>query len=644
MLNNQRDLEREIVLDEWRTKLCQEDIYFLDFLSQISFEIEEWCEYFHKTNSLISTQKKERPSQEKLEKNRSLLEKEIELCQKKFSFVQKIYQKDLDAFLSLFDKLKKSNKLQKSTVDKASLLFQDYFSQEDFSLFSISEQDAINKFYKSDEWEKDTSELSLSWHAFWASYKKLKELCYKRLFLHLHRIEDNFFKKMEKRYLRERSISYNNILERTYNALYHSSSKEALLENLQKKYKALLVDEFQDTDHIQSQIFEKFFSPKEMPVFFIGDPKQAIYSFRGGDLHVYQSWQKKLNTKYTLEKNFRSTSLLLEGIQTIYENHTEKNPFATKDIQYRKIKTNRGKEKEKIFKEASPSFQVPFRFLYGKTQKNTIAKLREDIARSVAIEIKKILEKPKAKVQSKDIAILARQSSELVILRDALFELGISTVLHVEESVFSTTEACEFHSILDAIWDYNNYTKQKLAIASSLWGYTSKDIYECFQSDERQSRLALGFRNYFKIWQKQGFLSMFRQWLEEEALLEKLLKQREGERILTNLEHIAELIYTSPHKEPYAQLRFLAKEIEEDSNKEDFSQIRLPSQKDAVHLLTIHKSKGLEFPIVFCPYLWSFNSSISSNKYYYYHDATEDEKKLLPPFVGKLGKLYVRKR
>ena len=224
-----------------------------------------------------------------------------------------------------------------------------------------------------------------------------------------------------------------------------------------RKYRLALIDEFQDTDRLQAEIFGKIFARPEQSLFLIGDPKQSIYAFRGSDIHVYQEWKTKLNSCFGLFKNYRSSPLLLEGINAVYAAH-KSFPFLDPALEYHPSLAAPRKGEESTHNlywrnPSRPAEEIPLHFVLSESkvseEKRSIQEGRTEIQEWIAAEISRLLAlaedsqlhyKGRA-LRAEDIAILVRKGSEGLEMRKILQEYGLAAVLCIDENVFDSQEA-----------------------------------------------------------------------------------------------------------------------------------------------------------------------------------------------------------
>ncbi|MDA3789288.1 MAG: exodeoxyribonuclease V subunit beta [Desulfobacula sp.] len=395
--------------------------------------------------------------------------------------------------------------------------------------------------------------------------------------------------------------------------------------NLQKAvrqtYKACLIDEFQDTDPRQYDIFSKFFSLQGTPFFMIGDPKQAIYAFRGGDIFAYLKASKESDQKFTLEKNYRSAPLLVRGINEVFSDSI--NPFLYEPIEFLKVKTPKT---AKNFLVDNKEFVPPLQFCFIKREgqaldyqgfisKDTAAGI---IPKIVATDILALLQSDKSlldkgsngtnpqKIGPEDIAVLVRTNKQAEQVQKALSDLNIPSYLSKTGSVFDSSQAIDLHDILWAVNNPDNKGYINAALCTSVFGFSSDKIVSLDKKEDLFFKWQDRFREYKQIWETKGFVSMaMALFHSDEAFLKGNLSL--DERGMTNFYHLIELISQACLKQqlsPYYLLKWYARQLFKDLRDEFADELRLESDKKAVAIVTIHKSKGLEYPVVYLPYLW----------------------------------------
>jgi len=419
-------------------------------------------------------------------------------------------------------------------------------------------------------------------------------------------------------------------------AALENKDAQNLQTAVRQTYKACLIDEFQDTDPKQYDIFSKLFSSQNIPFFMIGDPKQAIYAFRGGDIFAYLKASFESDQKFTLEKNYRSAPLLVKGINQLFSSTV--NPFLYEPIEFLKVftpktATNTLVEKEQNIAPLQFCFiqrdgQVPDRSnldrsnldrqildRQGFISKDTASKMIPDI---VAKDIISLLQSEKMliskenningsqKISPADIAVLVRTNQQAELIQNALSNLNIPSYLSKTGSVFDSDEAIDLHDILWAVYNPDNKGYIKAALCTSVFNYSSDMMIEFDEQEELFFKWQNQFATYKEIWDSRGFVSMIMALFHsEQAFLKENLSL--CERGLTNFYHLIELISQACLKQqlsPYYLMKWYARQLFKDLRDEFSDELRLESDKKAIAIVTIHKSKGLEYPIVYLLYLW----------------------------------------
>ena len=393
----------------------------------------------------------------------------------------------------------------------------------------------------------------------------------------------------------------------------------ALAAAVRRKYTAALIDEFQDTDPVQYRIFEAIYREgPSSPQFFIGDPKQAIYSFRGADVFAYLGAASQTHEarRFTLGTSYRSDPGLVEAVNTLFSR--PRAPFLLGQIGFSPVKAAKT---TRMHRGEIPV--TPFRVLFYPREIASAAKgaaltkgaANRALPDAVAADIARLLASGATiegrPVSPGDIAILSRKNQQAIDAQAALRELRIPCVLQGDASVFDSPEAVEMEALLGAMAAPSNADAVRLALTTSVFGLRADEIEALDRDDAAWDAHAQRFQSWGARFRDQGFIVGFRRLLDELQVPSRLLGWTDGERRLTNLLHLAELLHVAQIREhlgPAGLLRWLATvRREQDARDEagaEAAQMRLESDDAAVKLVTIHKSKGLEYPIVYCPYLW----------------------------------------
>ncbi|MCX8109942.1 MAG: UvrD-helicase domain-containing protein, partial [Syntrophorhabdaceae bacterium] len=421
---------------------------------------------------------------------------------------------------------------------------------------------------------------------------------------------------LDKRKQNKNTRSFDDLLMDLYNAI-STEGGENLADLINKKYRAILIDEFQDTDPIQYEIIRNVYKQGETLIFIIGDPKQSIYSFRGADVFSYMKAARDAHFHFTLENNYRSSERLINAINTLFEN--ARDPFVFNELQFPSIKLgNPDKQGELKIRGKKDTAPLKIWFLERKEDKERIKapEARDAIYNATADEIVRLItmgEKGEILIDGrplspKDIAILVRKNKEAIQMQKALNRLNIHGVIYSSDSVFASNEAKDILYIISAISEPNDESKLKAALITDIIGLKGDELAKIGEDEKKWNEYVERYESYRNLWIKNGFISMARSFLSNEKIKARLLSQPQGERRLTNVLHLIELIHKACMRQRLSiegAIKWLDRRIEKDSmSRAEEYQMRLESDEEAVKIVTIHRSKGLEYPIVFCPLIW----------------------------------------
>ncbi|MGH8427519.1 MAG: exodeoxyribonuclease V subunit beta [Gammaproteobacteria bacterium] len=420
-----------------------------------------------------------------------------------------------------------------------------------------------------------------------------------------------------------REIGFDDMLQNLCDALAGPSGK-VLAERIAKRYPLALVDEFQDTDPLQYEIFSGIYADrKNTGLVLIGDPKQAIYRFRGADVFAYmraRHWCEKSERIYDLARNYRTTEPLVAALNTLFG--LNEKPFFYDEIPFKAVESGGEISALTIKKEADAPLTViwqpaPQEAKGGIAGKNASV---HDMAGICAGEIERLLALGEAKkahyrhkrgeqifVRARDIAVLVSTHRQGDAVQRALRAHRIASVTLSTDSVFTTAEAIDLQIVLAAVAEPARGSRLRRALATPLLGATASEIAELGEDESRWSEIVAAFRGYNTLWQRQGFAAMFAHLLRERRVIERTLARDDGERAMTNLRHLAELAEAQAAHHPGIEslMAWLARECAETHRGDESRELRLESDDELVRIVTIHKAKGLEYPIVFLPFLWA---------------------------------------
>jgi exodeoxyribonuclease V beta subunit len=440
---------------------------------------------------------------------------------------------------------------------------------------------------------------------------------------------------MGRRKGQENLQSFDDLLVKLAGALEGEKGKD-LARTIRTKFRAGLIDEFQDTDPVQYGIFKNIFSSRDSILFLVGDPKQAIYSFRGADLFAYMEAAGEAGTRYTLEENWRSEPPLIKAVNHLFSQRS--NPFVYENIRFIPTRPPEDKDEKEVLRidgKSGAALQVWFMDA-GKWAKpgSPINKGRgyEEIPRAVASEISCLLNSSKEEgrallgdkaLTAGDIAVLVRRNVEARLMQQALADLQIPSVLYTMDNLFDTHEALESERVLAALVQPGNESLIRAALATDMMAVTGEDLEALAGNEAGWERWLLKFRGYHEQWHKQGFIRMFRSFLESEGVLFRLMALPDGERRDTNLLHLMEVLHRAGVEKKLdlpGLLKWLSEQRDPQTPRLEEHQLRLESDENAVKLVTVHKSKGLEYPVVFCPFSWGGSKLRNAHDPFIFHD------------------------
>ncbi|TEW51808.1 exodeoxyribonuclease V subunit beta [Psychromonas algicola] len=436
-------------------------------------------------------------------------------------------------------------------------------------------------------------------------------------------IKDNLQKTKQQHML----LGFDDLLTRLDGALQNSA--EGYLGNqIKQQYPIALIDEFQDTDPVQYRIFDTIYDQVDSDdpafnasgLFMIGDPKQAIYSFRGADIFTYMTARNAVTAHYSLDFNYRSSPDMIDAVNGFFK-HKDAAFIYEKDIPFHPVKAPSIKRKKLVVNNPDDSEQKALQFLHINGGLSSDA-FRHASAQATVNEIKTLLllaqkgdayledsEGNQSPILANNISVLVRTGNEANIVRRALLEENINSVyLSLKESVFASTLAQDLLRILTACLHPSNERYLRSTIACKLFSLTPQQIHTTFSDTLSWEAKIADFARYKTVWEESGILVMLQQCFYEQGISAHLLSQnngeRQGERLLTDLLHLSELLQKNSmvYEGAFALLRWFSEQITNAKNEQGEQKQRLESEKELVQVSTLHKSKGLEYDIVFIPF------------------------------------------
>jgi exodeoxyribonuclease V beta subunit len=409
-----------------------------------------------------------------------------------------------------------------------------------------------------------------------------------------------------------RLMDYDDLLVHLCDALTDPQTGEDACAKIRARYKIVLVDEFQDTDPVQWRILERTFHGHRTLV-LIGDPKQAIYAFRGADVVTYLIAKDTAEAEATLGTNWRSDRPLVQALRHVVGD------VALGD---RRILVHEVSAAHDGRSLVGAPVDAPLRirtvsradFNAERKAKLAVGEVRPFIARDVAADIVRLLgsgaevvtDTGRRVVEPADVAVLVQTNREGRTVRDALAELDVPVVLHATTSVFLTAAARQWLTLLTALEQPHRPGLARSAALTDFVGWTVARL--ATEDDEALDALAGRLRDWAAVLTERGVAALFETIVAGTGLTARVLAREDGERDLTDLRHIGQTLHEAAaetHGGVASLVEWLQHRIagaQQDVDEERSR--RLESDAKAVQVLTVHRSKGLEYPIVYAPFLW----------------------------------------
>lgn len=422
---------------------------------------------------------------------------------------------------------------------------------------------------------------------------------------------------LRERLSRQGRFSFDDLVVSLARAL-DSAEENDLQQLLAKRFQVALIDEFQDTDAAQYRIFSTLFGgdQKNHFLYLIGDPKQAIYKFRGADIYAYFKAKKSAGQLLGLEKNYRSNPLLVNAVNTLFLQKGD--AFVSPELPYHRVSAAKAIECWQLWQDDEPQAAMVYCSLESPGENGVKAwsagKCRTRLLSSVTSEISALLHTgtlvtdtgEKRRVAAGDIAILVRTNKQAEEFQETLALASIPSVISSRKSVFTTRECRDLLLVTEAVASPSDIGLLRAALSCKWFGMSGNTLYELTQNDQEMEAWMERFHGYHRLWQEKGFLTMMNSLFVHESVFETLCALSLAERQISNLLHLVELLQeaeSSQNLSCYHTLQYLVLQMESDEGNEH-AELRLESDEEAVKVVTMHAVKGLEYPIVFCPFLW----------------------------------------
>lgn len=463
-------------------------------------------------------------------------------------------------------------------------------------------------------------------HAFFATCRELVQtdatlqpMIESAVFDFQRRFLDYFHTRSELRRREAGVLSFDDLLTTVH---WHLTNDPALANRIAEEYPLALVDEFQDTDSIQYEIFRALYQGN--PCVYVGDPKQAIYSFRGADVFSYVRASLDVDERLTLDVNRRSDPSMVQAVNLLFG--AADRPFLIDGIRFEAAQAHEPSDRSTL------GSALDFVFI-EQSRLTGDAAVAEITANEVAHLLKSRQRIGEYPVRPEDIAVLCRSNAKAREVTKALRNLNIPTSLEGDSSVLGTDVAKSMRVVLEATLMPADARAIRRALLTPLFGVSPLELTK--MGDEAWAGWVTRFQEWHEIWRRQGVVRFIEDMLERAGAETRLASTLAARRQLTDLLHVEELLMRGERehqRDPIALMQWYRR-LDENSpdegmvRAEDLQQ-RPDAESGAVRVTTIHKSKGLEYGVVFCPFTWKDS------------DLFRDEKKILK-FHDDDGKIRI---
>lgn len=445
--------------------------------------------------------------------------------------------------------------------------------------------------------------------------------------------------------MRLSQMGFNELLTRLDAALQGPSGTQ-LAQRIRAQFPVAMIDEFQDTDPIQYRIFDAIYkvaaNHQDTALVLIGDPKQAIYAFRGADIFTYLTARRHTGERHaTLGTNFRSTTDMVAAVNALFQRRERHDGgrgaflFRSRSdnpIPFFEVQAQGRRQQWQMAGEVAPALTF---WTLPQAEPAAVGQAQQVMSAECATEIVRLLNAGQqgqagfvgedavlAPVKPGDIAVLVNSGREAALVRKALAERGVRSVyLSDKESVFQSVVAGDLQYWLAACAQPDNDRRLRAALATATLALDWAALDELNHDELKWEARVLQFREYRQLWRRQGVLPMLRRLLNDFAVPLRLVTQGE-ERQLTDLLHLAELLQraSAQLEGEHGLIRYLAEQRQDDGTDSDARKLRLESDADLVKVVTVHKSKGLEYPLVFLPFATAFRATDTKDLPLKWHD------------------------
>ncbi|MDT0202525.1 UvrD-helicase domain-containing protein [Nocardioides sp. AE5] len=403
-------------------------------------------------------------------------------------------------------------------------------------------------------------------------------------------------------------LGYDDLLTRLARALEPEDAPAR--RRMAERWRIVMVDEFQDTDPVQWQVLERAFGGRSTLI-LIGDPKQAIYAFRGGDIETYLQAAATTTDRRTLGTNWRSDKALVDTLQVVLGGAA----LGNDEILVRPVEARHTKRRVERDTHTDPfRLRVAGRARFGITGTKTIpiGTLRPYIAADMAADIGALLADPSAlwckrRVRAGDVAVIVENHTDARVCREALAAAGIPAVYTGDADIFASEAAQDWLALLRAMDQPHRSGLVRAAATTMFFGEDAESLHT--GGDALTERIGATLRTWADHLREHGAAAVF-EAAQANGMAQRVLGWQGGERRMTDLRHLAEILHERAHAERMGLpglLEWVTRECNGDRRTAERSR-RLDSDAAAVQIMTVWVSKGLQYPFVYLPF--GFNRNV----------------------------------
>ncbi len=406
-------------------------------------------------------------------------------------------------------------------------------------------------------------------------------------------------RRMETAKAADQVMTFDDLLRRLATALADPLRGPGVAAVIQAHYDLALIDEAQDTDPVQAAIFTTAF--RDRPLILIGDPKQAIYAFRGADLETYLALAARATLTASMDRNWRSAPAMVAAVGALFAGLA---PLFDPRITVPVVTPARDHgDLSGDDRVALEWWSIPAQSGKDGAAAQVLDRLAEELVHLLSGSIRL----GNAPLLPQHCAVLVSTHRQAQAVQDRLRAAGITAVLGSTGDVAGGPAAADWRALLTAVLDPRDAGRLRAALATPMLGFPADRVATLEADVVGWQRLIQEFANWSLIWTRFGALALRRAVDARFGTTARLAQEVGGERRLTDYRHVAELLAEAAiadGRAPAGQLAWLTAAGQDDDARDERRQLRLERDGSAVQIVTLHKSKGLEWPVVFCPFLW----------------------------------------